>query len=348
MNFTNTSEINLRNRYRKNRAVRIKLLGLGLLILIWGLLLGIMGPVLLGGGLETSLVPLGVFPESKQSVVWDIYGEFAVRGTKIHRLSVHSMLHAGLRQLTGLEDPNEAWHQFIHQDDVVALVFTRRGSKSLATNTDVAAVLLQCLYDCGFSPRQFMLVGLEELPAEARDTRPCPYGWQKDTVDFLTDSDHLAVWLDQVTAIVNVPAIMDDNIIGLRGALANLTLPVLKKPACLYVNQGDPFIPDIYALSQIRNKVRLHIAIGLRILYYGGPEVDQNYVYEHSSLLFSTDPVALDQVALQLIDRARHSMLLPEGVNMDLKCPYLETAQAIGLGYNDLNHIEYHLRDHNE
>ncbi len=348
MNCATTSEKNLRNRYRKNRAARSTLLGVGLLILIWGLLLGIMGPVLLGVEPETSHAPLGAFPESKRSVVWDIYGEFAVRGIKIHRLSLHSMLHAGLRQLTGREDPNEAWHQFIHRDDVVALVFTRQGGKSLATNTDVAAVLLECLYDCGYSPGQFMLVGLEQLPEEANGARPCPYGWQKENADFLTDSDHLAVWLDEVTAIINVPAIMDDNIIGLRGAMANLTLPMLKQPAHLYVNQGDPFIPDIYALPQIRNKVRLHIAIGLRILYHGGPQVNQKYVYEHGSLLFSTDPVALDQVALQLINRARHSMLLPEGAELDLTCPYLDTAQAIGLGYNDLNQIEYHLRDHNE
>ena len=307
-----------------------------------------MGPVLLGAEPETAHDLSGVSLEPKKSVVWDIYGEFSVRGTKIHRLSLHSMLHAGLRHLTGREDPNEAWHQFIRQDDVVALVFTRQGSNSLATNTDVAAVLLQCLYDCGFKPGQFMLVGLEELPDEAKGTRPCPYGWQKEDVDFLTDSDRLALWLNEVTAIINVPAIMDDNIIGLRGALANLTLPMLKRPARLYVNQGDPFIPDIYALPKIRNRVRLNIAIGLRILYYGGPKVNQTYVYEHGTLLFSTDPVALDQVALQLINRARHDMPMPAGKAMDLRCPYLQTAQAIGLGINDLNQIEYHFRDHNE
>ena len=321
---------------------------MGVLILMWGLVWGIMGPVVLGMEPETDLSPLGESLESKKSVVWDIYGEFAVRRTKVHRLSLHTMLHTGLRQLTGGGDPNQAWRHFIREDDVVALTFTRAGSKGLATNTDVAAVVLQSLFECGFKPGNFMLVGLEELPEEAKDTRPCPYGWQKESVDFLTDSDHLAVWLDEVTAIINVPAIMDDNIIGLRGALANLTLPMLKRPARLYVNQGDPFIPDIYALPQIRSKLRLNIGIGLRILYYGGPKVVQTYVYEHGTLLFSTDPVALDQVALQLINRARHDMPLPHETVMDLRCPYVETARAMGLGQNDLNQIEYHLRDQNE
>lgn len=310
--------------------------------------MGIMGPVLRGVGPEIDQSPLGDSPESRKSEVWDIYGEYAVRRTKVHRLSLYSMLHTGLCKLSGLEDPNQAWRNFIREDEVVALTFTRAGSKELATNTDVAAVVLQSLFDCGFKPGNFMLVGLEEIPEEAEGTRPCPYGWQKKSVDFLTDSDHLALWLDEVTAIINVPAIMDDNIIGLRGALANLTLPMLKRPARLYVNQGDPFIPDIYSLPQIRHKVRLHIGIGLRILYYGGPKVNQVYIYEHGTLLFSTDPVALDQVALQLICRARHNMTLPAGTEIDLSCSYLQTAQAMGLGDNDLNQIQYHFRDQNE
>lgn len=348
MNSTATADRNRRNPCRESDPTRIKWLQVSVLILLWVVPFGIMGPVVLGTESDSGHILADAAAATEKSTVWDIYGEFAVRGMKIHRLSLHSMLHSGLRHMTGYKDPNQAWHQFIHDDDVVALVFTRRGSKPLGTNTDVAAAILQCLYDCGFSPDQFMLVGLEELPDEAKDTRPCPYGWQEDGVDFLTDSDQLAGWLDEVTAIINVPAIMDDNIIGLRGAMANLTLPILKRPARLYVNQGDPFIPDIYVLDQIRNKVRLHIAIGLRILYYGGPEVDQMYVYDHSTLLFSTDPVALDQVALQLINRTRHSMPLPKGVAADMKCPYLETAQSIGLGHNDLNQIKYHFRDHNE
>jgi uncharacterized protein DUF362 len=349
MNSDSVSNMNSENDRDKNGFLRILSTRRDSLLWVWIWLFGIMGPgYLQGNNLETSPTLAGDTLESKKSVVWDIYGEYAVRRTKVHRESLRAMLDTGIRRLTGLADPNQAWHQFIRDDDVVALVFTRPGSKSLAMNTDVASVLLQSLYDCGFKPGQFMLVGLEEQPEEAKGTRPCSYGWKKDRVDFLTDSDHLAAWLDEVTAIINVPAIMDDNIIVLRGAMANLTLPMLKCPGRLYMNQGDPFVADIYNLPPIRHKVRLHIGIGLRILYHGGPEVHQVYIYEHGTLLFSTDPVALDQVALQLINRARHNLPLPEGAADTLQCSYLQTAQAMGLGHNDLNQIEYHLRDHNE
>ncbi len=193
-----------------------------------------------------------------------------------------------------------------------------------------------------------MLVGLEKLPEEAKGTIPWQYGWQKEKVDFGSDKDYLAAWLDQVTAIINVPTLMDDNILGLRCAMANLSFPLVKSPGRLYQhmrmdlkNCGDPFVPEIYNLPQIKGKVRLHIANGLRILYYGGPVVRQTYVREASTLIFSTAPVALDRRGLELLRSSRREMVMPSGVSATLNAPYLLTAQAMGLGYQDLNFIEY-------
>ncbi len=284
--------------------------------------------------------------EIQKSQVWDVYGEFAVRGTKVHMASIHAILKTGVKNLTGLDEPNQAWRCFINDDDVVALKFTRVGGSALGTNQALAAALLDSLYQAGFKPENFLIVGLDDLPRQAQGTRPWRYGWQEEAVDFGADSDHLPRWLDEVTAIINIPSIMDDNVINLRCCLANLSFPLLKSPARLYLNQGDPFICEVYNLPQIRDKVRLHIANGLRVLYHDGPEVKQRYVYEPGSLIFSTDPVALDQVALQLIRRARSTMIMPAGVSEKISAPYLDTAYAYGLGYNDLNFINYHYIKH--
>jgi len=284
--------------------------------------------------------------ELAKSRVWDVHGRYAVRGTKVHVPSLRAMLRTGLMRLTGQEDTSAAWRCFIGEEDVVALTFTALGSHSLGTNTAVCAALLESLYEAGFKAEQFMIVGLEELPASAAQTRPCPYGWQAREVDFGSDSDYLASWLDQVTAIINVPTFMDDNVIKFRGALTNLSLPLIKRPGRFYVNQGDPFLAEICALGEIEAKVRLHIANGLRLVYYGGPEVQQRYVYEHGSLLFSLDPVALDRVGLQLTRRVRANAVLPEGAGRNLTVRYLETACALGLGYNDLSFIDYRYGEH--
>ena len=277
----------------------------------------------------------------QKSLVYEVFGEFSIRGTKVHLASVRRMFNTGVRKLSGEDDLALAWRHFIHDDDVVALKFTRVGSHELGTNREVAAALLQSLYQAGFKPQNFMLVGLDELPDEAKGTRPYSYGWQKEDIDFGSDRDCLAQWLSEVTAIINIPSLMDDNIIGLRGAMANLTWPLLKKPARLYKNYGDPFVPEVYELPQVRGKIRLHIANALRILYYGGPEFKAQYVEDCGSLIVSTDPVSLDRVAIELVRRLRREKPLPYGVSEKISAPYLETAQAMGLGYQDLNFIDY-------
>ena len=107
-------------------------------------------------------------------------------------------------------------------------------------------------------------------------------------------------------------------------------------------------ISEIYSLPQIRDKVRLNIVVGLRMLYYGGPKVQEGYVYEYGAFLFSTDPVALDRVVLELLRRQRRESPMPEYTSDDISVAYLETAEAMGLGYNDLNFIEYHRIQHDK
>ncbi len=286
--------------------------------------------------------PLG----QQKAQIYDVYGEYVIRGAKIHQKSLRLMLTTGIKKMTGLEDPAQAWRCFIHDDEVVALNFTTVNGKSLSTNTNLAGALLDCLYQAGFKPENFMIIGLADLPSQAQNTRPWHYGWQEQPTDIGTTEVHLASWLEEVTAIINIPSIMDDHIVGLRGAMMNVTLPLLKSPAQLYINGGDPFIPEIYDLPQIKGKIRLHIANMLQVLYYGGPLIHPFYVYEYGSVMFATDPVALDWVASKLLGKLRSEENIPLHVQAGLDCPYLDTAFAMGLGYKDLNCIEYHRLKH--
>ena len=284
--------------------------------------------------------------------VWDIFGDFAVRGRKVHLTSLRSMLDTGLMAVTNTSDPNQAWQTLLQQEDIIAFKFNPVGAEVLATDWAIAQVMVESLEKAGWGRGQIMIVGLVggvgldgkglNGGAKLAGTRPCPYGWQKELVDFGSDRDHLALWLQEVTAIINVAAVLDDNVLGIRGALANATLGAVKQPARLYLNGGDPFVCDIYAHPAVRCKVRLHVVNALRILAYGGPIAEERYVYEYGSLLLSRDPVALDTVAVHLLYRARRFVVLPDEVDEVIVVPYLLTAQALGLGQSDLNRIAYH------
>ncbi|MBN1437339.1 MAG: DUF362 domain-containing protein [Sedimentisphaerales bacterium] len=281
--------------------------------------------------------PLGM----EKSRVFEIHGVYAVRGTRVHNASLRQMITTGVNQLAQTEDAAAAWRCFISDDDIVALNFTRVGDRELGVNTGLAEALLDCLYEAGFRRENIMVVGLDVLPDNAAGTRPWRYGWQAEPTIFNSDEDFLATWLDEVTAIINVPSILDDNIIGMRGGLANLCWPVLKRPARLYVNHGDPFMAEVFALPEIQSKLRLTITNALRILYQGGPVVQQRYVYERGTLIFSADPVAADSVALEILLQARESMVMPDEVDGEIQAGYLNTAEAMGLGYANMNQIQY-------
>ena len=278
----------------------------------------------------------------QKSHVYDISDPYVIRGLEVHKPTLIRILNTAVTRLTGLDDPAKAWRKFIYDDDIIALKFNRVGGKKLGTNKYLAEALIENLIDLGYKPERILIVSLNDLPPIAEKTIPWKYGWQKESIDFASSSDHLAAWLDEVTAIINIPSVMDDNIFSLRATLANLSWPLIKSPAKLYLSRGDPFIPEIYELPQIRGKVRLHIANALRILYQGGPRVNPVYIYEYSSLLFSTDPVALDRVLLERLKQLRHIQPMPNNVPENLTAEYLITAQAMSLGYYDLNNIKYH------
>ena len=288
--------------------------------------------------------PLG----QSRSSVYEVYGEYAVRGAKIHLPSVRKILNTGIKQISCMDNSVEAWKSYLHEEDIIAIKFCDVGGRQLATNTEFCAVLLSILYNAGFKPEQFMIIGLENLPEEAACTIPWEYGWQDEKVDFGSDSDYLASWLDKVTAIIHVPSAMDDNITGIRGAMADMAWSVVKHPGRYYISNGDPFIAEIYNLPQVRGKIRLTIVNNMRSLFYGGPNVKQIFVSENGSMLFSNDPVALDRIMMELLVKQRQENDLPAGAELYISAPHLLTAEAMGIGYQDLNMIQYRYIKHDK
>lgn len=285
--------------------------------------------------------PLG----RQKSQVLEIRDNYVVRGTLVDEDLMINLLQSGIKRLSGLSDPNQAWRRYLHEGDTIAIVFNRRATRGLSTNTAFADALLQCLYRAGFKPEQFLIYGLDELGPNAGEVQRCAYGWQTEKTDFGSNADYLAQWLEDVTAIINVPTFMEDNILGLRGTLANVTLPLVKSPSQMaHVRAGgDPFVADIYDLPQIQGKIRLTIANALHVLYAGGPVIDRRYVFERRSALFCDDPVALDRVGLGIINIYRQSEQMPPHAEAKISAGYLLTAEAMGLGYYDLNRIDYHI-----
>ena len=58
-----------------------------------------------------------------------------------------------------------------------------------------------------------------------------------------------------------------------------------------------------------REKTILHILDGIKALYHGGPGIPEpQFVWEHKTMYFATDPVALDRAGWKVIDEKRQQV----------------------------------------
>jgi uncharacterized protein (DUF362 family) len=179
-------------------------------------------------------------------------------------------------------------------------------------------------------------------PDILRQERPRPEKDKKKrfVADNLSDQSYVSnVLTHVVTKVINVPVLSDHLLCGLSGALFNMTVQNLDNWRRLVQSpvNGDPSIPEAYADPRIGEKVVLNIMDGLIALYAGAPVGDANYAIHHGTLYASKDPVALDAIALKMIDQWRIKAQM-EPASKTAK--YLKTAFTYGLGNADLSKIE--------
>ena len=126
-----------------------------------------------------------------------------------------------------------------------------------------------------------------------------------------------------VDKIVTLPVLKDHRSAGVTLALKNLShglnnnvsrshlTDVAYEPDSPFrpmgPNQCNTFIPQAASQTVLRQKATLHILDGLIGAYEGGPKSTNKTwaTWRRNSLFFATDPVAMDHVGWEVIDRVR-------------------------------------------
>jgi hypothetical protein len=113
----------------------------------------------------------------------------------------------------------------------------------------------------------------------------------------------------EVNKLINLAVLKDHQSAGVTLCLKNLSHGLVNNVNRSHIsgsmNVCGAFIPAVVSLPTIRNKVVLNILDGIKGLYHGGPSGKPQFVWEHRTLYFGTDPVALDHVGLKAIDARR-------------------------------------------
>ncbi|HVX10905.1 MAG TPA: DUF362 domain-containing protein [Pirellulales bacterium] len=143
----------------------------------------------------------------------------------------------------------------------------------------------------------------------------------------------------KVDKFISIPVLKDHRSAGVTLSLKNLShgsvnnvarshLSEFRAAVGYYhgaaVNQCGEFIPAAVSLPPIRQKAVLQIVDGLLGTWEGGPgNWNKTFAtWEYKSLLFATDPVAIDHVGWRIIDAKRAEEGWPSVARMGLEGDY--------------------------
>ena len=112
----------------------------------------------------------------------------------------------------------------------------------------------------------------------------------------------------------------------------------IDNPGRMHANNcSNPGIAEVNTIPIIRKKEKLIVSDALLMVIEGGPRWDRRFIRPFGGILIGTDPVAVDAVALQIIDDAREK----DGMErLAAQVKHLPLAEALGLGNSRLENID--------
>ncbi|HXI43240.1 MAG TPA: DUF362 domain-containing protein [Bryobacteraceae bacterium] len=259
---------------------------------------------------------------------------------------VQQMMRKGMTDLTGAAGWVDAWRMFVEPGDIVGIKVNPVGGPLVVSAAEVVREIIAGLNAAGVKNKdivvydryraQFLKVGFDKwLPEGVRtssaaedydDVQQAIEGYDPDhymdmaltlpgyDIGNLTARRSYAAHFitKEVNKLINLPVLKDHQSAGVTLALKNLSHGlvnnVCRSHSSSTLNACGSFIPAVVSMPVIRNKTVLHVLDGVKGLYHGGPGARPQFVWEHKTIYFATDPVALDHICWKAIDEKRLAM----------------------------------------
>ncbi len=282
---------------------------------------------------------------------------------------VQEMVDRGITNWAGKATVAAAWRSFVSPQDVVGIKVSAEPGEISGTRPAVVAGVIHGLLAAGVPSDHIIIwdkhaddlraAGFFRLAAQlgVRAAGAADAGY--DPTNFYNPDTAIIgslVWGDfefgkkgegvgrrsfvselvsrDLTKIISIAPLLNDNDTGVCGHLYSLAMASMDNTLRF---EGDPdrlavAVPEIYALPVLGDRVVLNITDALIGQYEGGERGQLHYSTVPDQLWFSRDPVALDTLAVQELDRERRAAKAPEFT------PHLEiytNAVLLQLGVDD-------------
>lgn len=265
------------------------------------------------------------------------------------------MLTRVLTELTGKRDLVTAVQQFVHKDDIVCVKVNGIAQQNMTTNKELVLPFIEAMIAGGVKAENITV--LEQYPGFLNATRisaqNLPAGVKIAThangnatmddrlIPGTGTSTKFARWLTEATAAINFALIKDHSICGYTGALKNMTHGCSVNPHAFHVHHASPQIALMYAQDVIKSRVRLCIADGYKVMADGGPLWKRpEFVKPHEAVYASTDPVAIDTIGWEVVEKFRADFKLKTLTEMGREPAYIKAAADLGLGIHERAKID--------
>lgn len=332
--------------------------------------------------------PLGM-PGLVPGRVVELHDARSIVGNRVSQPVIREMLERGLEELTGESSPQAAWARFVEPTDVVGVKINPSGAPACCSSPELVREILRGVQSAGVPLKNIMVYdrfgnemdlgsyqllmppGLRVLGIQ--DSRLDESGYDANVycqVDFFgeweTRSYMASVVANELTKIINVPTLKDHSASGVTGCLKNLGYGTFNNVARSHKQPysfTNPLIGVMCSVEPLRSKAVLNIMDGTRMVWHGGPLTqNQDFIDQPGRLLVGTDPVAMDTVELEIIEKKRREQGAPSlwehqassitrngrefyrdaSKNLFYRQPgHIAAAGKLGLGVSDLKLIDH-------
>jgi hypothetical protein len=285
---------------------------------------------------------------------------------------VRAMVDRGVKALSGRRTVPEAWRSFVSTQDVVGIkVFSVPGPNS-GTRPAVVAAVVEGLVAAGLPPTNIIV-----WDKQTTDLRLAGFFDLADRYGIRVEGSEQAgfdrtvfydsalagnlVWGDsefgkkgpgigrksyvsrllsrRITRIVNVTPLLNHNLAGVSGNLYGLAAGSVDN-FTRFESDGAQLataVPEIYAMPALSDHVVLNIVDALLCQYEGGERGLLHYSSILNELRFSRDPVALDVLSIQELDRQRQTA---RAGTLKANADLYANAALLELGINEPKRID--------
>jgi uncharacterized protein (DUF362 family) len=344
-------------------------------------------PIEVHGLPQTKPSPLGM-PGLYPGRVVEVVDRNSIVGNRVAQPVIRQMLEKGMRELTGEPSVPAAWSKFIEPADIVGIKINPSGAPACCSSPEIVREIINAVrsvevpsknivvfdrysYEIDIGGYQTLLpagigvLGIEDGVGDISGYDLDVYCEVNFFGEWETRSYMASVVAQNVTKIINVPTMKDHSAAGVTGCLKNLGYGVFNNVARSHrapYSFTDPLIGLMCSTEPLRSKSVLHIMDGMREVWHGGPLTQvQDFIFQAGTLLIGTDPVAIDTIELETIEKKRKEEGAPSLWQHDAKSitannmeffhdasknlfyrrpGHVASAAKLGLGVGDISKID--------